>query len=101
MPGGWENSDRAARLPADWDARKAEADRRNPRRVCHWCGEPGGTELDHKIRGDDHSQENLDWIHGRNTEQGCHGQKSSVEGNDTRWARHRARRAGEVHPAYR
>lgn len=98
----WRGSTRSSRLPKDWPARRAEADRRNPRRVCHWCGLPGGDELDHIIPGDDHRPENLDWIHGwRTVESGvsvrnCHGEKSSAEGAA---ARPSVNRPPETHPA--
>lgn len=72
------------------------------------CGQPGGDELDHKQRGDDHRQENLDWIHGWRYVQAmaaqgisvrnCHGEKSSAEGNA---ARPRLNRPAEEHPALR
>ena len=103
----WEGSDRRARLPADWETRcKPEALVRNPRRICHWCGLPGGEQLDHKLAGDDHSPENLDWIHGRESylsgvsSRNCHGEKSGQEGATARWARRRTRSV-EVHPGLR
>lgn len=98
----WQGSNRASRLPANWPALRTEADRRNPRRICHWCGLPGGDELDHKIPGDDHRQENLDWIHGHRavargvSTRNCHGEKSSAEGAA---ARPSERRPAEAHPA--
>ncbi len=102
----WEGSTRKERLPADWAERRVEADRRNPRRICHWCGRPGGSDLDHIVAGDDHSQGNLDWIHGRNSldrqrEQGfeprdCHQEKTSSEAAA---ARPRLHRPPEAHPA--
>jgi len=85
-PPPWQGSTRRSRLPADWEtAKRPEAHRRNPRHVCHWCGLPGGDELDHIIAGDDHRQENLDWIHGRRavangvSNRNCHGEKTGVE----------------------
>lgn len=98
----WEGSTRKQRLPADWRARRAEADRRNPRRICHWCGLPGGDDLDHKKPGDDHSPDNLDWIHGARSvaegvsQRNCHQEKSSQEGHA---ARIRVSRPPEQHPA--
>lgn len=101
----WQGSTRSGRLPDDWETRcKPEADRRNPQRICHFCGLPGGDELDHLVRGDDHSPENLDWIHGRRaylagkSKQNCHGIKSGLEG---RAARPRERRPPDVHPGLR
>lgn len=100
----WQGSTRKERLPADWEARKAEALRRNPERICHWCGRPGGHDLDHKVRGDDHSQDNLDWIHNRRdfeagrSLRNCHGEKTGAEGAA---ARPRLHRPAEVHPGLR
>ncbi len=100
----WEGSTRRERLPADWPQRRAEAHRRNPLHICHWCRDPGGSELDHKVRGDDHRQENLDWIHNRSdflagrSRQNCHGQKTGAEGAA---ARQTINRPDDVHPALR
>src|SRR5215218_9363283 len=52
-------STRRDRLPDNWAELRAEAKRLNPTQICHVCGLPGGTTLDHKVRGDDHRQENL------------------------------------------
>ena len=100
----WQGSTRSSRLPANWAELRAEAARRNPRKVCHWCGLPGGDELDHKVPGDDHRQENLDWIHGWRTvkngtsKRNCHGEKSAAEGAA---ARPSEKRPTEIHPALR
>lgn len=94
-------------MPADWPELRAEADLRNPARICHWCGKPGGSDLDHKAAGDDHRPENLDWIHGLRSLpmqrqlgitpiRNCHGEKSGQEGAA---AKPRERRSPEVHPA--
>ncbi len=105
MSGGWLGSTRRQRLPDDWETRcKPEALQRNPRRICHWCGRPGGDELDHIVPGDDHSPGNLDWIHGWRAKKAgvvdvnCHGQKSGREG---RRARPREKLAPDVHPGLR
>lgn len=102
----WAGSTRRSRLPANWAELRAAADLRNPRRVCHWCGRPGGSDLDHKKAGDDHRPENLDWIHGLRslplqrqlglTPRNCHAEKSGQEGAA---ARPRENRQPEVHPA--
>jgi 5-methylcytosine-specific restriction protein A len=81
MPGNWAGSNRRSRLPANWDALRAEAHRLNPQHICHVCGRPGGDQLDHIIRGDDHRQSNLDWIHQNTPPYTCHRRKSSAEGN--------------------
>jgi 5-methylcytosine-specific restriction protein A len=88
----WSGSTRSSRLPAKWDQLRREADRLNPNRTCHVCGRPGGDELDHIVPGDDHSQNNLAWIHN----DPCHRQKSSREGAA---ARPRLYRDPEQHPA--
>jgi hypothetical protein len=110
----WEGSDRRDRLPADWAAIRAQAHRLNPEHICHWCGDPGGSDLDHKQRGDDKCQQpdahsracqcNLDWIHNRRdyelhrSKRNCHGQKTGAEGAS---ARTPLNRPEQVHPALR
>jgi hypothetical protein len=100
----WRNSTRRERLPVDWPALRAAARERDPQRICHWCGEPGGDELDHKVAGDNHSLDNLAWIHGRRayaagrSKKNCHGEKSAAEGAA---ARPRLHRKPDVHPAFR
>ena len=100
----WQGSNRRERLPSNWPELRAEAHRLNPKHVCHWCGLPGGTDLDHKQAGDDHRQENLDWIHSRSdfdagrSRKNCHGQKTGREGAA---ARTPLNRPVEVHPALR
>lgn len=92
----WEGSTRRRRLPADWDSvKKPEAHRLNPEHICHICGAPGGDYLDHKQRGDDHRQENLDWAHDAVAPH-CHRFKSSAEGHE---ARERLKRPPDPHPA--
>jgi 5-methylcytosine-specific restriction enzyme A len=93
----WAGSDRRARLPANWDELRAEGERRNPQHICHWCGLPGGDEFDHVRRGDDHRQENLDWIHGPRAvardvvSRNCHAEKTAAEKTPLR-------RPAEPHP---
>ncbi len=100
----WRNSNRRSRLPAEWPKLRAQALKRNPQQICHRCGLPGGSDLDHLVAGDDHRLENLEWIHGRRdyeagrSPRNCHGEKSSAEGAA---ARPRLHRAPEVHPAFR
>lgn len=81
MSGGWEGSDRKSRLPDDWPllrqivieraGGRCEVVKRNGKR----CWDKG-TDVDHKVAGDDHSIQNLqlicEWHHKR---------KSSREGN--------------------
>lgn len=98
MPGGWVGSTRRARLPKNWRSEiRPAAHARNPRHICHLCGEPGGDALDHIVivPGDDHSLDNLDWVHDE-VPPHCHRYKSSAEGNA---ARPRLHRPPDVHPA--
>lgn len=99
MPGGWEGSDRRARLPEDWSVRRVRVLRRDGYR-CQWrmsdggiCGERG-SDVDHVQRGDDHRLENLQTL--------CryhHARKSSAEGNAVNPAKFKPRRrAPEAHP---
>ena len=90
--GRWADSTRSARLPKDWHKRKA-AVRRRDGDVCWWCGRSGANEIDHKIRGDDHSLENLGPIHSSP----CHKQKTAQEATAAR-LRFRMSRAPEKHP---
>lgn len=110
----WEGSTRRDRLPDNWEELRAEAHRLNPEHVCHWCTLPGGSDLDHKQRGDhtcqrpgEHGSDcqcNLDWIHSRadyaagRAKANCHGQKTGREGAA---ARVRLNRPEEIHPALR
>jgi hypothetical protein len=110
----WQGSTRRARLPANWGTEiKPRAREANPQQICHWCGAPGGTSLDHKDRGDAICQApgqhqplcqcNLDWIHDyRDVQRGvttrnCHGEKTGREGAA---ARTRIARPPEQHPAF-
>ena len=92
----WEGSTRRSRLPANWRTEiRPEAHRRNPTHICHICGDPGGDFLDHKVPGDDHSLDNLDWAHD-GVPPYCHRRKSGREGAAARVG---LRRPGETHPA--
>jgi 5-methylcytosine-specific restriction protein A len=86
----WETSNRRQRLPVDWQKRRRHVLRRD-RGVCHVCGLPGATGVDHVTPGDDHSLGNLAAIHNRP----CHAQKSSREG---RAAQPKQRREPEPNP---
>lgn len=94
MP-GWANSDRARRLPADWQRRRATIrDRAGGR--CQALDTYGnrctarGRECDHVIAGDDHRLSNLQWLCSYH-----HQIKSSKEGAA------RIRRYSEKHPTER
>jgi hypothetical protein len=110
----WEGSTRRERLPANWPQLREQADADNPEHICHWCGRPGGSDLDHVRRGDDVCQHpdrhspgcicNLGWIHNRQdylegrSAKNCHGQKTGAEGAA---ARQPLNRPDDVHPALR
>lgn len=113
----WKGSNRKSRLPADWDTVVRPAvELRNPKHICHECGQPGGSDLDHKQRGDHNCQQpgahaqpcycNLDWIHGRKdylagvSLKNCHGEKSAREGAAAVAALNAQRRPEEEHPAF-
>lgn len=105
MSGGWAGSDRRARLPDDWEDRRAAVKARAggrceyiifPRRGGYFrCGAEGA-DADHIDRGDDHSLGNLRWI--------CpphHRHKSSSEGNAAKAAiKARGRRELPQHPGF-
>ena len=96
----WEGSTRRGRLPVDWPALRAAKKLANPTKVCHICGKPGGDTLDHIKPGDDHSLENLDWVHDR-ARPHCHRTKSGQEGAAALAAKRKAARPAEIHPALR
>lgn len=89
----WAGSTRRQRLPKDWPAR-VRAVRERDRDTCYVCGgEECGNErieVDHVVRGDNHSLTNLACI-GADP---CHKRKTAAE-------RPRARRADEPHPGER
>lgn len=84
----WETSDRRERLPADWPAIVARIKKRDGNR-CRWILEKtkrrcprDGTQVDHRIPGDNHADSNLQLL--------CdfhHGKKSAKEGHEARWGR--------------
>ncbi len=110
----WDGSNRRDRLPGNWRQLREHAHELNPEHICHVCGAPGGSELDHKERGDHICQQpgvhapgcqcNLDWIHGRGdyvagrSKRNCHGAKTGREGAAGRAP---LRRPEPVHPALR
>lgn len=92
----WATSTRAARLPADWPARREAVRRRAGGRCEAAVHAPGctgvGAECDHKRRGDDHSLENLQWL-----SVACHKAKTMEEVAEA----NRARAAMRLRPAER
>lgn len=95
----WAGSGRRSRLPADWDKPSGPRQRvfaRPDGRVCALrfdCCIGYATEVDHKRRGDDHSDGNL-----QPACRPCHAKKSAMEGAA---ARVPLRRPPEEHPALR
>ncbi|MFD7861857.1 HNH endonuclease [Streptomyces sp. NPDC059783] len=73
MSGGWQGSNRKARLPSGWEKIRARILARDP--ICCICGVRPSTHCDHIVaKTDDHT--NLQGVCGP-----CHDQKSSAEGN--------------------
>ena len=99
---GWASSDRASRLPADWQARRKTVAARAGGRCqaimsdgsrCRWPG----SECDHIARGDNHDLSNLQWL--------CHwhhAQKTRREAVQARRDKRAAaeRRRMESHPGW-
>lgn len=88
----WQGSTRRVRLPKEWHAARARV-LRDHGRICHLCGGPGATEVDHVVPGDDHSPANL-----RPAHKSCHARKSSTEGGTVAGTNRRARAAGRKRP---
>ena len=88
MPGGFKSSDRALRLPRDWQTIRKRVLARD-KAVCQinmrGC-QNQATEVDHVIAGDDHTDTNL-----RAACTHCHRHKTAREGVQAR-ASIRARR---------
>lgn len=99
----YQGSSRRSRLPSNWEELREQGRLLNPQQICHRCQLPGGTTFDHKRPGDDHRQENLDWIHDwRDVKAGrskvnCHGRKTGAEAAAGRGRLHDG---GEPHPAF-
>lgn len=83
----WEGSTRSERLPSNWRSELRPAVFARDGDICHVCGKPGSTDIDHKNPGDDHSLENLGPIH----KWPCHARKSAREGGQAHAARQRLR----------
>lgn len=96
----WSTSDRASRLPSNWES---EIHPRILHRDHYQCQLklPGcqgeATEVDHKIRGDNHRDSNLQAACER-----CHAKKSAHEGNEAkRKLKELRKRPAERHPGLR
>lgn len=95
MSGQWEGSQRAQRLPEDWESYRRPAVLARDKGFCHVCHKPGATDVDHLNPGDDHSLSNLAAIHAWP----CHARKSAREGVAARAARRALRyRPKAKHP---
>lgn len=96
----WAGSKRRHELPPDWEERRLlvlqEADWICEIRYPNRCTGVA-TDVDHIQRGNDHSRSNLQAACWR-----CHLKKSSIEGNQARWAKKaRGKRPQERHPGQR
>lgn len=92
MPGHWQGSTRAQRLPNDWPARRARVKARaHGRCQALGCTAPG-TECDHINPGDDHSLANLQWL--------CHTHHAAKTKTEAAagYAAHSPRRPTPRHP---
>lgn len=96
----WMGSTRRSRLPQDWPAIVRRIKRRDGYRCTNVFEVAGrcvsrGTDVDHIIPGDDHSDDNL-----RLLCRWCHAQKSAREGGTAAGlTRVRTQRPVPVHPA--
>jgi 5-methylcytosine-specific restriction protein A len=96
--GGWKGSTRKSRLPPNWPQIRLRIGERDRWR-CQWrlpsgfiCGKHAN-QIDHKIPGDDHSDENLQCLCEEH-----HTLKSSSEGARAKWARIKATKARVERP---
>lgn len=72
-PEAWAGSTRRKRLPPGWEKTRLRIFERDP--ICRICNQNLSTVCDHKVAGDDHSDENLQGICSD-----CDKAKSSREG---------------------
>lgn len=97
---GWDNSDRRERLPENWATELVPAVKKRDGGRCTWrlpsgkrCPRPG-TEVDHRVAGDDHSLRNLQLLCGDH-----HAKKTAQEGRRAKAAKRASRyRSTEDHP---
>jgi 5-methylcytosine-specific restriction endonuclease McrA len=78
----WSSSDRSSRLPSNWETEIHPRILNRDKRLCkikdHGC-QVVATEVDHKVRGDNHADSNLQAACER-----CHARKSAREGNEAK-----------------
>ncbi|QES25819.1 endonuclease [Streptomyces venezuelae] len=94
MSGGWQGSDRKARLPSNWSTIRAKVLARDV--VCQICRVRPATHCDHpKAKTDDHAEDRLQGVCAT-----CHGIKSSAEGHAAKAANPPPgrKRPSEAHP---
>lgn len=93
----WSTSDRRRRLPAGWDAIRAQVRDRAHGACQARVHDPRcngrGSDADHIVPGDDHSLPNLQWLSGP-----CHRAKTAREAADRNRARAAMRIRPEQHP---
>jgi 5-methylcytosine-specific restriction endonuclease McrA len=96
---GWETSNRNTRLPWNWKAVRVKVLTRD-NKLCKLRYEGcliKATEVDHIVRGDNHSMENLRAVCSE-----CHKKKTSVESRRERLKlRELKKRPAENHPGLR
>jgi 5-methylcytosine-specific restriction enzyme A len=93
----WRASNRRQHLPPGWSHQTVPRILARDRGICHRCGQPGATEVDHINRGDDHRDVNLGAIH-----HACHQHKTMLEAQAARRAQLAVlRHPGETHPGAR
>jgi 5-methylcytosine-specific restriction protein A len=96
--GGWKGSTRKSRLPPDWPQIRLRIGTRDNWQ-CQWrmpngfiCG-AHANQIDHKVPGDDHSDENLQCLCEEH-----HKVKSSSEGGAAKYAAIKAAKARVARP---
>ncbi|WPO70211.1 HNH endonuclease signature motif containing protein [Streptomyces sp. KN37] len=97
MSGGWQGSNRKARLPSGWAKIRARILERDP--ICVLCGVRPSAFCDHIVaKADRHGDDDLQGVCGP-----CHDQKSAREGAAAAKAAGRPsrRRSPEQHPGLR
>lgn len=97
MSGGWQGSDRKARLPSGWSKIRARILTRDP--ICVLCKTRPSTHCDHIVaKADRHGDDDLQGVCGP-----CHDQKSSAEGHAAQRSNPKPgrKRPPEQHPGLR